>query len=227
MDEEKTTAGPQYLSGFGSLANFIASDPDHATAVHKTFDRLATRDLLYYEAELLELEALQDAYDLEDAIEVTKTDCSSRQWQEIRQNARDWSSFKRSAKESTRDDSQWKKRMELAMKIRATLKDYREALISNSQVLSLSRPSKQTMTALSNNFHQRMPTSLRSDGLADTDAILLGAGSRLLPLLTRKSSFHSTDHVSLKMGPEPDYLTDFLKTHCSWLFRIRQRSPGV
>src|ERR1700744_555279 len=125
VDEEKTSGTEHYLSGFGSFAHFLASDHDHSTAVYKSFNKLAARDLLYYQAELLELEALQDQYDREDANEAHKADCLSPQWLQIRQNARDWAAFKQSAQESTSQGLRWKKRMDLALKIRGTLKEYR------------------------------------------------------------------------------------------------------
>lgn len=128
-DEEKGSIGVHYITGFGELASLIASDADHTTAVYKRFDKLAARDLLYYESELLELEALQDQYDREDALDARKTDNADDLQRLIRTNARDWVSFKhRAAKEAEandRDNQRWKKRMDLAMEIRSTLKDYR------------------------------------------------------------------------------------------------------
>jgi hypothetical protein len=226
MDEEKNTGTPQCLSGFGSLAHFIASDGDHSTAVRKTFDRLSARDLLYYEAELLELEALQEQYDREDAADANKANSYSPEWLQLRQNARDWAALKQSAAESSTDGLRWRKRIELAMQIRATLKEYREALIADAQVLSFSRPSKQTMTALSNKFHQKIPGSLSSDTLPETDPMLLGHGSRLFPLLTASSQRPKMDHVSLKLVAEPDLLTYFLKTYCTRLFWTRNSPSG-
>ena len=177
--------------------------------------------MLYYEAELFEPEALQDQFDREDAVVARKTDSLTTEWLEIRQNAREWASFKQSASDPSAAGARWKKRLDLAMKIRATLKEYREALISNAEVLSLSRPSTQTMTALSNNFHQKHPGSISTGDLGEGDSVLLGHGSKLFPLLTRRSSLPPTDHVSLKSIPESNFLTYLLKTYCSRLFRTR------
>ena len=82
-DEEKTTGSQHYLTGFGSLVHFIASDRDHSASSYKTFDSLAARDLLYHEAELLELEALQEQYDREDASEVDKAGSLSPKWLKV------------------------------------------------------------------------------------------------------------------------------------------------
>ena len=205
VDEEKSTRPYQNLSGFGSFSHFISSDSDHSTAVYRTFDRLSVRDLLHYEAELLELQALQDGYDREDAADACKADSASSEWLQIRRNVRDWGSFKRDAQEPSATGARWRDRMDLAMQIRTTLKEYREALLSNSEVLALSRPSKQTMMALSNTFHQKLPGSSSTDELAETDPILMGPSSQLFPALTKRSSLPPTDHVSLKLIPEPGF----------------------
>jgi hypothetical protein len=47
------------LDGYPSLAEFIASDPDHTSLVFRRFDKLAARNLLYLQSELAELEAKQ------------------------------------------------------------------------------------------------------------------------------------------------------------------------
>ena len=125
-DEEKANGSHYSISGFGSFADLIASDADCSTAVYKRFDRLNARDLLYYEAELLEIQAHQDQYDHEDAFDTDKPDnVGSDLWHQIQKNARDWSSFRQSANEAKSNDDRWKKRMQLAMHIRRTLKQYR------------------------------------------------------------------------------------------------------
>ena len=51
------TARP--LDGYPSLAEDISSDPDRTSLVFRRFDRLAVRNLLYLQSELVELEAMQ------------------------------------------------------------------------------------------------------------------------------------------------------------------------
>jgi hypothetical protein len=137
-DEEKGSVSVHYITGFGELASLIASDSDHTTAVYKRFDKLAARDLLYYECELLELEILQDQYDREDAFDAKKPDQPDDLRRRIRINARDWVSFKhRAAKEAEANDQnngRWKQRMDLAMEIRSTLKEYRSFLPHSSSM---------------------------------------------------------------------------------------------
>jgi hypothetical protein len=131
-DEEKGNVSIHYITGFGELASLTASDADHTTEVYKRFDRLAARDLLYYECELLELEALQDRYDCEDALDARRPDDAHDLRQRIRTNARDWMAFKHQATKEieagNKSDERWKKRMDLAMQIRSTLKEYRSSL---------------------------------------------------------------------------------------------------
>jgi hypothetical protein len=100
-DEEKGSMSIRYITGFGELASLTASDVDHTTEVYKRFDRLAVRDLLYYECELLELEALQDRYDCEDALDARRPENADDLRRRIRTNARDWSSFKHKATKET------------------------------------------------------------------------------------------------------------------------------
>jgi hypothetical protein len=49
--------------GYGRLASFLAEDKDRSTSVYRGFHRVTTRNLLYLESELVELEARQDALD--------------------------------------------------------------------------------------------------------------------------------------------------------------------
>ena len=53
-------------SGFPRIASFIASDPDHLATVFRRFDSLAVRNLLFLEARIAALEAIQVQLDKED-----------------------------------------------------------------------------------------------------------------------------------------------------------------
>ena len=119
-DPEVAAPWPRYVRGFGSLADLVANDEDHAAAIYKRFDRLAARDLLYYQSELAELQAQQNEYDREDSKAIAEF---SDDWHGVRRNAQDWSTFKKSADDNL-DDGRWRKRMQLATKIRKMLKEY-------------------------------------------------------------------------------------------------------
>ena len=111
-DSEKHVGEIGYVRGYPSLAAFIASDCDKSTAIYRRFDRLAARDLLYMQSELVELEAKQDAFDTEDL----------RGTLEDKDGARSWQALKRRATES--GDTREKERLEVIQDIRKKLKDY-------------------------------------------------------------------------------------------------------
>lgn len=123
-DQEKTL----YVSGFAAFSDLIASDEDHTSAIYKRFDKLVARDLLYYESELMQLQTEQDRYDREDSQGILMT--ASDEWEAIRNSAQDFSSFEQSAKMDV-PDGRWIKRLQLATKIRKTLKAYRRFSISS------------------------------------------------------------------------------------------------
>lgn len=224
-DKEKGQAY-SYISGFGSLADFMSSDEDHSTAVYRRFDRLAARDLLYYQSELARLEALQDEYDIEDAKDALGPDPDYGR--DIRSYARDWEKLRRAAEGASPSDAnasrggdvkaRWAARMTLAREIRETLKAYREALLQESALLALRPPARQTMTALAGYFHHR---DLGADRAVP---MLSGPGARLYPWEATESSSQQqladSDYVALSPHHGADPLTVFLTTYCARLFRL-------
>ncbi|KAI1160100.1 hypothetical protein F5B18DRAFT_540677 [Nemania serpens] len=233
-DVEKGDSKYHYVSGFGSFADFITSDEDKSTAIYSRFGRLTARDLLYYQSELAELQALQDQYDIEDAKDVEdlqKPDLGGI----IRAHTRDWVTFKRSAAGQNGPnvhpvlDERWKRRMDLALEIRRTLREYQEALIRESTLASLPRPSRQTVTALSNYFHTRAVVphetahSSQQQQTTTTYPTLTGASSKLYATGMTEAQIRLSDLVSLSRPADSDEpLTHFLKTYCSRLFRGRK-----
>lgn len=100
-----------FINGFPSAAAFIASDPDNSFSIYKSFKRLSARNILYFEAELLELQKQQDLMDAEDARGNPDTLHCFRSWKKLTTSS---------------DPRQWE-RIELIQKIRATLKEYRKS----------------------------------------------------------------------------------------------------
>jgi hypothetical protein len=100
--------------GFALVASKIASDADKTTTIYRRFDELSARNLLFYQAQLAELEEQLKEYDEEDgnAKDEASVECQ-----------RDWSEFERSANEGVVRE---KRRMHLAMKIREKLERYRK-----------------------------------------------------------------------------------------------------
>lgn len=109
-DSKLTMSKTQQLNGYPSLSAFIVSDNDRSTFIYRRFDRLSTRNLLYLQSELAELEARQIAYDTED-VEGAMTD---------KQCARNWADFK----SQSQDNERQRKRMILVKEIRETLEEY-------------------------------------------------------------------------------------------------------
>ncbi len=95
-----------YLKGYPSLAAFIASDKDKSTAIYRRLDRLSARNLLYLQSELAELQARQDAFDVEDFVANT----------EVKGIASNWEAF--CAKAAGPNNVREKQRMDLVKEIR-------------------------------------------------------------------------------------------------------------
>lgn len=101
-----------FVNGYPSASAFIASDPDQSFAIYPAFHRLSTRNLLYLEAELFELQKQQDDLDVVD-LRDAKID------PDILQNFRSWKMM------NTSSEARQIKRVELIQRIRAVLKEYR------------------------------------------------------------------------------------------------------
>jgi len=97
------------INGYPSLAAFIASDKDRSTSIYRSYHRLTSRNLLYLEAELFELERRLDDLDDEDL----KGDISGTQF------ARSWTYLNSS------DDPRCIERVKLIKEIRSLVKEYR------------------------------------------------------------------------------------------------------
>ncbi|CAN9145643.1 unnamed protein product [Alternaria alternata] len=132
----------QFLSGYPSLARFIASDRDRTTLIYKRFDELAARNLLYLQSELAELQARQRAFDQHDLTATLGT----------KQCSRNFADFQKSMRA---DDERQKDRWKLMKDIRETLKEYREALLFESTLATIPRPSKGILRAFLTEFYNQ------------------------------------------------------------------------
>lgn len=114
-DLERDTVVVTYINGYPSLASFIASDRDHSTSLYRRFDRLAARNLLYLQSELLELEARQDAFDADDLRDAIHNE-------EVKASVRNWEVLTRRAAEP--NNRREKERIELIKEITEKIKEY-------------------------------------------------------------------------------------------------------
>jgi len=112
-DPGKDAVEVNYVPGYPSLAAFIASDPDHGTAVYRRFDRLSARNLLYVQAELVTLEKKQDELDQHD-LNSDNIDAKDK--------ARNWETLLTRAESGSDDEA--KERVQVAKGIREKIKEY-------------------------------------------------------------------------------------------------------
>ncbi|KAI7786550.1 hypothetical protein LA080_003279 [Diaporthe eres] len=230
---EKEGSHYDYVSGFGSLASFVASDSDHSPFIFRRFDKLAARDLLYYQSQLAQLQAEQDELDVHDRIAIDSIEDGGEEHRNrIRDCVQDWKCFEHAALHSASStqgpttgpsSEMWKKRMDLAMRIRTTLKDYREALIQESALLAMPTPSPQIMTAISRFFHGSAQSPTGGFAAPAAYSVLSGASSSLYPsnITSSASQIRASDYISLSKQAEPDLLTYLLRTKLSRLFRTK------
>ncbi|KAF2107287.1 hypothetical protein BDV96DRAFT_506453 [Lophiotrema nucula] len=198
LDEESKV---QHLTGYPSLAAFIASDTDKTTAIFKRFDELAVRNLLYLQSELAELQWKQRCFDQEDA----------RSDMDTKQCARNWEAFRRTAAQP--DDTRQKDRMELMRQIRQNMKEYREALLFESTLASIPPPSKRVLNAFRLDFF---------NGPRDSKTSFPTLGGHSADLYD-----NIDDLVALRVQEDQDRLTTFVQDRLGCLFPARPSERGI
>ena len=101
------------FQAYPSFAEFLGSDPE--LSVYRRFDRLSSRNLLYLQSELLELQAHLEEFDQEDYKDKSG---------DIILSARCWGKFAQRSEEYPRENE----RMVIIRKIRVVMKEYREGV---------------------------------------------------------------------------------------------------
>jgi len=71
------------VRGYPPLATFIASGQDRSPSIYRSFHELSTRNLLYLEAELSELQLQQQEYDQRDLLASRETKEAARSWRKL------------------------------------------------------------------------------------------------------------------------------------------------
>ncbi|KAL3484257.1 hypothetical protein BJX62DRAFT_218934 [Aspergillus germanicus] len=102
--------------------------------------------------------------------------------------------------------------MDLALKIRKTLREYKETILLDSALLSMPRPSKRTHEAFRNHFH-----GVGSGSSADSRFWILQGSSETI-------YNNRDDLVALVRPPAEDRISSFLRDHCPLLFLDRNRT---
>ncbi|KAI4959092.1 hypothetical protein J4E86_002813 [Alternaria arbusti] len=182
-----------HLSGYPSLAHFIASDRDRTTLIYKRYDELAARNLLYLQSELAELQARQFVLDQADLHANLET----------KQCARNFADFQKATEINDVDqEERWK----LMKDIRETLKEYREALLFESTLATLPRPPKGVLRAFQMEFYNQ------SDGKGEPFPTLGGHSAGIYDDID--------DLVALRVQDDQDRLTTFAQEHLAFLFPV-------
>lgn len=149
MRDEEEQIDRSDLVGYANLAAFVASDKERSATLFRRFESLSARNLLYLESELQELETRQRKIDRADAAiaddpraDPDDTDIAT-DWQVLREKAEDLR------------EQNAVERMELLRKIRAKLEEYESALLRNSALNKLDRPTHQVFRAFRTHFHNQ------------------------------------------------------------------------
>lgn len=179
-----------FLDSYASLAGFITGDVDSSTKIYNRFNWLGTRNILYLQSELAHLESrlreLDARDDMNEKFEQRRTGCDWGACLDAANKGEDWA----------------KEKVALIKQIRATMKEYREALTLDSAMTQLLPPSKNTHAAFQTRYHN------------------LEHGSRMPALQGPNSTLYDTraSLLSLTRPPEEDRLTRFLRRHARLLF---------
>lgn len=123
-DLEANKRRPEYVAGYTDLSEFISSDPQ--LSIYRRYDRLATRNLVYLEAEMQLLEIRLQKID-EQELELTKA-CCQEEKESTEVEARCWEVFEQEAK---KQQSRASVKMELAIKLKETVKEYGKTTTMN------------------------------------------------------------------------------------------------
>ncbi|KAK8041334.1 hypothetical protein PG994_014341 [Apiospora phragmitis] len=206
MAEDLSYQRPEPINGFPRFADTITKDTDRTGTIYGRFDRLSSRNLLLMEAEIAELEMLQDKYDEEDRAKhdyVTGESYSK------------WTTFEKLAAERDRQGnplhSRVHERMRLSLLIREKLEKYHEALARHQLLLNWPKPAPTTVRGMMSRFLGGQ------DGLGQM---------QMRPQLWGRSAqrFDDVDDlVALKVLANQDRLSKFVLNHCGWLFEKRER----
>lgn len=130
------------FDAYPSFSGFIASDTE--LSLFRRFDRLSSRNLLYLQSEIFDLQTQLEGFDQEDYNEKSG---------DVILSAKCWETFAARAEEHPRENE----RMETIRRIRVAMKEYQEALVLRSQVLKLQRPGDRVFGVFSKWFSTRNP----------------------------------------------------------------------
>ncbi|KAF8858324.1 hypothetical protein BDZ45DRAFT_726129 [Acephala macrosclerotiorum] len=188
------------VRGFALVASYINSDIDKTTTIYRRFDELSARNLLFYQAELAELEYKLKQLDDEDRKAKDKVSVACQ---------KSWETFEKHAhgRDGVAEVARERRKMNLAMKIRGLLEKYHAALAAHQLLLNSPTPSKSTRTALRNWFFDN------TAGKEDGDPRLWDASEGIFS----KEKEH--DLVALRVPADQDRLSTFINNNFGVFFQ--------
>ncbi|KAF4853530.1 hypothetical protein CGCSCA4_v002346 [Colletotrichum siamense] len=186
--------------GYAEAANWMARDVDNETLIYRRFDELGTRNLLYLQSELLNIEHRLNELDREDAED------EDMDWQMV---VCDWEKLGEIVYASGAvaaeeiQASKAKARAQLVEKLCQKLEEYHKTLLRQSEIAKLKRPNNRVLDAFKAWF----------TGVSE----LSGRETEILN--------DANDLVALNPAQETDYLSEFLRR--KWPIKADARENGV
>lgn len=198
MDSEKGRMPKEYLNGIPLFSAVLASSPD--LQVFQRFNRLATRNLLYLQAEMADIEARLNQFDADD-LAVSRTSNMDEVFR-VQTNAHCWESFRTRAENG---DVQERARMDLILRLREAMAQYQDALIRQSEVLKLGVPKPWIRNGIRTWCKNNVPFVGNSGDMY--------------------GDISQYDTVPLS-SPEQDRLSAFLENHLGYFLRYSKGRKG-
>ncbi|KAJ9604335.1 hypothetical protein H2200_011169 [Cladophialophora chaetospira] len=190
-----------HIDGYRGLAWFMVSDKDRSPCIFRRFDELAARNLLYLQSQLLAIEDKLKELDV-DHIAAPLS---------VKAGLRNWNGMETDVDETCRQSMM--ERTALILKLRETMREYREMLVLEHQVRAIERPSSRTLEAVRKCFNN--VTSTLRPGIPALDGLNSGI-------------FNDTnDLLSLRVVTEDDRLTRFLQNTFPVLFAKRTPAADI
>lgn len=121
-------------NGYPALATWTARDPDNETFVFRKFDRLAARNLLHLQCQIIAVEEEIDQLDA-DVRKDPDTQNSSMRWETLMRNARTENRLEHKLVQKLAD-------------LHSLLKEYHETLLRQAKIGQLKPPNKRILGAL-------------------------------------------------------------------------------
>ncbi|KAH6694285.1 hypothetical protein BKA61DRAFT_499160 [Leptodontidium sp. MPI-SDFR-AT-0119] len=219
-DLEANTVPIEYLEGYSDLAAFKSSDAHFS--VWRRFDQLGAQNMLYYEAEVQQLEF--ELRELDDKDKETIRTGNEKEKNYIDARARSWKVL---TMQVDWQDARAMKRMDLITRLRVAMKEYEKALLRRNRITSLGKPDRNSFLAFKNWLRTREP--LRDTGhhrhlLNDEDDFCCANASeapdRLTGLIQRHLGYYIRQHKPIPQSWGEGHLYYYPAERIAWIVAI-------